>query len=60
MLRRNILLMSGIAATTSLSTLLAVCGSGNDKPDDDIFEVVRKDANLSVLGDAIVSADYLL
>lgn len=59
MLRRNILLMSGIAATASVSTLLAACGSDNDTPNDDIFEVVRKDANLSVLGDAIISADLV-
>jgi uncharacterized surface protein with fasciclin (FAS1) repeats len=59
MLRRNILLMSGIVAATSVSTLLTACGSDNDTPDDDIFEVVRKDANLSVLGDAIISADLV-
>ncbi len=57
MLRRNILLMSGIAATTSVSTMLAACGGGNNSiTNRDIFELVRNDANLSVLGDAIISA----
>jgi uncharacterized surface protein with fasciclin (FAS1) repeats len=54
MLRRNILLMSGIAAATSVGTLLGACGSSTENRD--IFEVVRNDANLSVLADAIISA----
>ena len=58
MLRRNILLISGIAAATSVSTLLAACGSDSETSKD-IFEVVRNDANLSVLGDAIISADLV-
>jgi uncharacterized surface protein with fasciclin (FAS1) repeats len=58
MLRRNILIMSGIAAATSVSTLLAACG-GDSETSRDIFEVVRNDANLSVLGDAIISADLV-
>jgi uncharacterized surface protein with fasciclin (FAS1) repeats len=59
MLRRNILLMSGIAAATSVSTLLTACGSDNNISNDDVFQVVRGDANLSVLGDAIISADLV-
>ena len=59
MLRRNILLMSGIAATTSVCTLLAACGGDNATTKDDVFEVVRSNANLSVLGDAIISADLV-
>jgi uncharacterized surface protein with fasciclin (FAS1) repeats len=55
MLRRNILLMSGIAAAMSTSTLLSACGSDTETTKD-IFEVVRNDANLSVLADAIISA----
>ncbi len=58
MLRRNILLMSGIAAATSVSTLLAGCGSDTESTKD-VFEVVRNDANLSVLSDAIISADLV-
>jgi uncharacterized surface protein with fasciclin (FAS1) repeats len=58
MLRRNILLISGIAAATSVSTLFAACGSSSDN-NKDIFEVVRSDANLSVLADAIISADLV-
>jgi uncharacterized surface protein with fasciclin (FAS1) repeats len=58
MLRRNILFMSGIVATTSVSTLLTACG-GNSDINKNTFEVVRNDANLSVLGDAIVSADLV-
>jgi uncharacterized surface protein with fasciclin (FAS1) repeats len=55
MLRRNILLMSGIAAATSVSTLLAGCGSDSETTKD-IFEVARDNADLSVLSDAIISA----
>jgi uncharacterized surface protein with fasciclin (FAS1) repeats len=55
MLRRNILLMSGLAAATSVSTLLAACGSDTETTKD-IFEVVRDNADLSVLGDAIIAA----
>jgi uncharacterized surface protein with fasciclin (FAS1) repeats len=55
MLRRNILLMSGLAAVTSVSTLLSACGSDTETTKD-IFEVVRDNADLSVLGDAIISA----
>ena len=55
MLRRNILLMSSLAAVTSVSSLLAACGS-DDETTKDIFEVVRDNADLSVLGDAIISA----
>ena len=58
MLRRNILLMSGVAAVASVSTLLSACGSSSDS-NKDIFEVVRNDANLSVLGDAVISADLV-
>jgi uncharacterized surface protein with fasciclin (FAS1) repeats len=55
MLRRNILLMSSIVAATSVSTLLVACGS-DDETTKDIFEVVRSKDELSVLGDAIISA----
>lgn len=55
MLRRNILLMSGIAAV-SASTLLTACG-GNSDIDKDLFELVRSNTDLSVLGDAIVAAN---
>lgn len=55
MLRRNILLMSGIAAV-SASTLLAACG-GNSEINKDLFELVRSNSDLSVLGDAIVAAN---
>lgn len=55
MLRRNILLMSGIAAATSVSTLLAGCGSDTETTKD-IFEVARDNSDLSVLSDAIISA----
>jgi uncharacterized surface protein with fasciclin (FAS1) repeats len=55
MLRRNILLMSGIAAV-SASTLLAACG-GNSDINKDLFELVRSNSDLSVLGDAIVAAN---
>lgn len=55
MLRRNILLMSGIAAATSVSTLLAGCGSDTETTKD-IFEVARNNSDLSVLSDAIISA----
>jgi uncharacterized surface protein with fasciclin (FAS1) repeats len=58
MLRRNILLMSGIAATASVSSLLTACGSDTETSKN-TFEVVRNDANLSVLGDAIISADLV-
>jgi uncharacterized surface protein with fasciclin (FAS1) repeats len=60
MLRRNILLLSGIAATTSVSTLIAGCGSGSSSvTTKDIFELVRSNADLSVLGDAIIKADLV-
>ena len=55
MLRRNILLMSGVAAATSVSTLLAGCGSDNET-NKDVFEVARENSDLSVLSDAIISA----
>ena len=55
MLRRNILLMSGLAAATSVSTLLSACGSDTETTKD-IFELARDNADLSVLGDAIISA----
>ncbi len=55
MLRRNILLMSSLAAVTSVSTLLAACGSDTENTKD-IFETERDNADLSVLGDAIISA----
>lgn len=58
MLRRNILLMSGIAAATSVSTLLAACGSDTETTKD-IFEVARDNSDLSVLSDAIISADLV-
>jgi uncharacterized surface protein with fasciclin (FAS1) repeats len=57
MLRRNILLMSGIAAV-SASTLLTACG-GNSDINKDLFELVRSNTDLSVLGDAIVAADLV-
>lgn len=57
MLRRNILLMSGIAAV-SASTLLAACGSSTDTTKD-IFELARDNADLSVLSDAIIKADLV-
>lgn len=56
MLRRNILLMSSLAAATSVSTLLSACGSGSTDTTKDIFETARDNADLSVLGDAIISA----
>jgi uncharacterized surface protein with fasciclin (FAS1) repeats len=58
MLRRNILLLSGLAATTSVSTLLAACGDSTETTKD-IFELVRSNADLSVLGDAIIAADLV-
>ena len=58
MLRRNILLMSGIVAATSVSTLLAACGSSTESTKD-IFEVARSNADLSVLADAIISANLV-
>lgn len=57
MLRRNILLMSGIAAV-STSTLLAACGSSTETTKD-IFETARDNADLSVLSDAIIKADLV-
>lgn len=57
MLRRNILLMSGIAAV-SASTLLAACGSSIETTKD-IFETARDNADLSVLSDAIIKADLV-
>ena len=57
MLRRNILLMSGIAAV-SASTLLAACG-GNSDVNKDLFELVRSNNDLSVLGDAVVAANLV-
>lgn len=58
MLRRNILLMSGIAAV-SASTLLTACG-GNSDINKDLFELVRSNSDLSVLGDAVVAADLVV
>ena len=58
MLRRNILLMSGIAAI-SASTMLAACG-GNSEVNKDLFELVRSNSDLSVLGDAVVAADLVV
>lgn len=58
MLRRNILLMSGIVAATSVSTLLAACGSSTETTKD-VFEVARSNPDLSVLADAIISADLV-
>lgn len=58
MLRRNILLMSGIVATTSVSTLLAACGSDGETTKD-IFELARDNADLSVLADGIIKADLV-
>ena len=58
MLRRNILLMSSIAAV-SASTLLAACG-GNSDINKDLFELVRSNSDLSVLGDAVVAADLVV
>lgn len=55
MLRRNILLMGSLAAVTSVSTLLSACGSDTETTKD-IFELVRDNADLSVLGDAIIAA----
>ena len=55
MLRRNILLMSGLAAV-SASTILTACG-GNSDMNKDLFELVRSNTDLSVLGDAIVAAN---
>ena len=56
MLRRNILLMSSLAAATSVSTLLAACGGSSTETTKDIFETARDNADLSVLSDAIISA----
>lgn len=58
MLRRNILLMSGIAASASVSSLLAACGSSTETSKD-IFELARDNADLSVLSDAIIKADLV-
>ena len=58
MLRRNILLMSGIAAI-SASTMLAACG-GNSEVNKDLFELVHSNSDLSVLGDAVVAADLVV
>jgi uncharacterized surface protein with fasciclin (FAS1) repeats len=58
MLRRNILLMSGIAAATSVSTLLAACGSDTETTKD-IFETARENSDLSVLADGIIKADLV-
>ena len=58
MLRRNILLMSGIAAAASVSTLLAACGSSTETTKD-IFELARDNADLSVLADGIIKADLM-
>ena len=58
MLRRNILLMSGLAAI-SASTMLAACG-GNSEVNKDLFELVRSNSDLSVLGDAVVAADLVV
>ncbi len=57
MLRRNILLMSGIAAV-SATTLLTACG-GNSDVNKDLFELVRSNNDLSVLGDAVVAANLV-
>ena len=57
MLRRNILLMSGVAAV-SASTLLAACGSSTETTKD-IFEITRDNADLSVLADGIIKADLV-
>lgn len=59
MLRRNILLMSGLAAALSTSTLLTACG-GNSDTNKDLFELVRSNSDLSVLGDAVVAADLVV
>lgn len=58
MLRRNILLMSGIVAATSVSTLLSACGSDSETTKD-IFELARDNSDLSVLSDAIISANLV-
>lgn len=50
--------MSGIAAV-SASTMLAACG-GNSEVNKDLFELVRSNSDLSVLGDAIVAADLVV
>lgn len=55
MLRRNILLMSGLVAV-SASTILTACG-GNSDMDKDLFELVRSNTDLSLLGDSIVAAN---
>lgn len=59
MLRRNILLMSGLAAATSVSTLLAACGGSSTETTKDIFELARDNADLSVLADGIIKADLM-
>ena len=50
MLRRNLLIMSGVAAAA------LVTGCNSSKTSKDIFEVVRDNSDLSVLGDALISA----
>ena len=49
--------MSGIAAV-SATTLLTACG-GNSDVNKDLFELVRSNNDLSVLGDAIVAANLV-
>jgi uncharacterized surface protein with fasciclin (FAS1) repeats len=50
--------MSSIVAATSVSTLLAACG-GSGETTKDIFELARDNSDLSVLSDAIISANLV-
>ena len=51
MLRRHILILSGVAA----ASLVTACGSSTTSKN--LFELIRGNADLSVLGDALISAD---
>lgn len=53
MLRRNLLILTGVAAA---SAALTACGSSDDQPSQDIVQLAQATPDLSILVEAVVAA----
>ena len=53
MLRRNLLILTGVAAA---SAALTACGSSDDHPSQDIVQLAQATPDLSILVEAVVAA----
>ena len=54
MLRRNILILTGLAAAT---TVLSACGSSDHTPSSNVVQLAQATPDLSILVEAVVAAD---